>query len=108
MRTVRGPGGGDVKLSDDLFARPEPVDPTNPNSKMNIGFYIKGTKVPIADFMKALQDRNASGMLNEYVRSGARYAPKFNKQKGVFEYSGSLGDPRLMKFYEMQGQVSQP
>jgi len=106
MKMIHGPGGGDVKLSDDLFARPEPVDPTDPNSKMAIGFYIKGSKVPISDFMKALKDRNAGGMLNEYVKGGAKYAPKYNRQSGQFEYLAG-GDPRLRKFYEMQGQ-SQP
>jgi len=106
MKMIHGPGGGDVKLFDDLFARPEPVDPTDPNSKMNVGFYIKGSKVPISDFMKALEDRNAGSMLNKYVIDGAKYAPQFDRQSGQFKYLAG-GNPRVRKFYAMQSQ-SQP
>ena len=97
--------GGKVQdPEDEFFARPEPENPNDPDSPMTIGFYIRGRKVSSQDFSRGLAERGDEGKINEYVQSGAKYAPKFDQEKGQWSYRGTLGDARLRRFYEMQGE----
>ena len=93
----------DIETQDELFARPEPMDYEDPDSPMGFGFYIRGERVSSRDFMRALEERgNKREDINKYVRSGAKYAPKFDREEGKFRYRDAPMDERLQRFFEQQ------
>ena len=96
------------KMDEDLpeeefFARPEPENYDDPDSPMGYGFYIRGEKVSPQDFMRALESRgDKRSDINKYVRSGAKYAPRYDREEKKFRYTDSPRDERLRRFLEYQ------
>lgn len=88
-------GGG--KLPPERFyARPEPVNMNDPDSPMTIGFYDEGRKVTSQDFARALESAGEGGHIQDYVKSGVKYGPRFDRSSGSWSYSSQ--DARTHRF----------
>jgi len=83
-----------------FYARPEPVNPNDPDSPMTVGFYDQGRKVTSQQFARALETAGEGGHIQDYVKSGAKYMPRFDRASGSWFYSSQ--DPRTRRFEQQR------
>lgn len=83
-----------------FYARPEPVNPNDPDSPMTVGFYDQGRKVSSQQFARALETAGEGGHIQDYVKSGAKYMPRFDRASGSWNYSSQ--DPRTRRFEQQR------
>jgi len=91
----------DPKLPPERFyARPEAVNPSDPDSPMTVGFYDEGRKVTSQDFARALESAGEGGHIQDYVKSGMKNMPRFDRASGSWAYTSQ--DPRTRRFEEQR------
>jgi len=87
----------DPKLPPERFySRPEAVNPSDPDSPMTVGFYDEGRKVTSQEFARALEGAGEGGHIQDYVKSGMKNMPMFDRASGSWAYTSQ--DPRTRRF----------